>query len=105
MTKNTIELTAENFDEKTANGRWVVDFWAEWCGPCRMMAPEFEAAAAEEKGINFGKVDVDSQQALAEKYSIVSIPTMIFFKDGKQVNQLSGAMPKGSIIEAAKKSF
>lgn len=105
MSKNTTELTEDNFDAKIKKGKWVVDFWAAWCGPCRMMAPEFEAAAAEEKGINFGKVDVDAQQALAEKYSIVSIPTMVFFKDGKQVNQLSGAMPKKSIIEAAKKSF
>ena len=81
MSEHTIELTDENFDSKIKEGNWVVDFWASWCGPCRMMEPHFEEAAKEMKGkVNFGKVNVEEAQDLASRFMVMSIPTIIYFK-------------------------
>jgi thioredoxin len=106
MGEHTTTITGENFDAIAMNGNWVIDFWAEWCGPCKMMAPQFEAAAKELKGkVNFGKVDVDAESDLAGRFEIMSIPTLLFFKDGEQVNRYSGAMPKDEIELMVKESF
>ena len=78
-----ITLNQQNFDEITSKGVVLVDFWATWCGPCKMMAPNVEEIATEYKGkVTVGKVDVDECQELATRFEIMSIPTLIVFKDG-----------------------
>ena len=83
-------LTADNFDEevRTASGPVLVDFWAQWCGPCRMQAPAVEKLA--EEGYQAGKVNVDEQPALAAEYQVMNIPTLIIFKDGREVDRMVG---------------
>lgn len=96
------ELTATTFDKMvTRNGIPVlVDFWAEWCGPCKMMAPEFKKAAqAMEPAVRFAKLDTEAAPAPAAAHGIRSIPTMILFMDGKEVARQSGAMPAGQIVQ------
>lgn len=106
MSENIAELTSNNFEERTSKGNWVVDFWAAWCGPCKMMAPVFEETAKEMKGkVSFGKVDVDSESDLAQLYGVMSIPTLIFFKNGKVINRAVGLIDKDSLKEAAAESF
>ncbi|WP_373503104.1 thioredoxin TrxC [Aestuariivirga sp.] len=78
----------------------VVDFWAEWCGPCKMMAPEFQKAAqALEPAVRFAKLDTEAAQAEAAAHGIRSIPTMILFRNGREVARQSGAMPAGQIVQ------
>ena len=89
------ELTPENFETVTNEGVSLVDFWAPWCGPCRMIAPVIEELAEEFEGkANICKVNTDEQQDLAVKYGIRSIPTIIFMKDGEIVDQMVGASSK-----------
>lgn len=89
-----LELTKTNFKKETSKGLVVVDFWAEWCGPCRMMAPVFESLNKEFKDMKFAKVDVDAEQSLASEFSVQSIPTLLILKDGKEVERLIGLQPK-----------
>jgi thioredoxin 2 len=78
----------------------VVDFWAAWCGPCKMMAPQFEAAAKTAKGrALFAKVDTDAAQRVAAQFSIRSIPTLIAFKNGQEIARQSGAMSQAQILQ------
>nr|3ZIV_A Chain A, AECA THIOREDOXIN [synthetic construct]3ZIV_B Chain B, AECA THIOREDOXIN [synthetic construct]3ZIV_C Chain C, AECA THIOREDOXIN [synthetic construct] len=103
---SVIEINDENFDEviKKSDKVVVVDFWAEWCGPCRMIAPIIEELAEEYAGkVVFGKVNVDENPEIAAKYGIMSIPTLLFFKNGKVVDQLVGARPKEALKERIKK--
>lgn len=89
------ELTPEKFDElKNSDETWVVDFWAEWCGPCKQMAPIFEEVSEEVDGINFGKVNIEDHQELATQNGIRSIPTFMIMKNGEVVDQKMGAMQK-----------
>jgi thioredoxin 1 len=76
----------------------LVDFWAEWCGPCKMVAPVLEEIAAENAGIDIVKLNIDENPGAARDYSIMSIPTMAVFKDGKVVKQIVGAKPKAAIL-------
>lgn len=99
---NLIHFNVETFKEALAkDGVMVVDFWATWCGPCRMIAPAIEQIADEYAGkVVVGKVDVDQCFELAAEYGIMSIPNVIIFKDGAVLEQKVGAMPKQSYVEA-----
>jgi thioredoxin 2 len=97
-----IELTSANFDEVVVNSDIpvVVDFWAPWCGPCKMMAPVFEKVAAQYPlKVMFVKVDTDAQQQLGARMNIRSIPTMIAYKDGVSAKQVSGALNESALKE------
>jgi len=93
----TIHLTEQNFDEAliAAQGLAMVDFWAEWCGPCRAIAPVLEELAEASEGrVTLMKVNVDENSGLAARYDIRSIPTILFFKEGALVERVVGAVPK-----------
>jgi len=90
-----LDLTASNFDESIKEGTTLVDFWAPWCGPCRMLAPVIEELAEDFDGkAKICKVNTDEEQEIAVKYGIRSIPTILFFKDGELVDQMVGASSK-----------
>jgi len=106
MAENIIELNNDDFDSFVAKGNSVVDFWATWCGPCKIMAPHFEAAAKEFKGkVHFAKVNIEESYELADKFHIMSVPTTVFFKNGEIVEMAVGALSKEKIIELVKNSF
>ena len=95
-----IELTNENFDSVVAKGVSLVDFWATWCGPCRMIAPVIDELANDFEGkANICKVNTDEQQEIGVKYGIRSIPTILFFKDGVKVDMMVGAASKEVFAE------
>jgi len=97
-------LTAQNFAHKTKNGVVLVDFWADWCMPCKMMAPILnEVAVATDGTATIYKLNVDEQQQVAAQYGIRSIPTMILFKDGKEVERIVGVKSKEAVIASIKK--
>ena len=86
-----VVLNEDNFDNTVANGLVLVDFWATWCGPCKMLAPTIDAIATEYKDrVVVGKVDVDESEAIARRFGIMSIPTLFLFKDGEVVEKLVG---------------
>ena len=103
MTEGTaLQLTEQNFDETLAAHSEVlmVDFWAEWCGPCRALAPVLDDLTKDSAGrITLAKVNVDENPGLAARYGIRSIPTVLFVKDGKVADQIIGAVPKAKIKE------
>ena len=95
-----IELTAENFEATVNEGVSLVDFWAPWCGPCRMIAPVIDELAGEFDGkANICKVNTDEQQDLAVKYGVRSVPTILFMKDGEIVDQVIGAQSKQALAD------
>jgi thioredoxin 1 len=97
-----IELNDDNFQKKVlaSDKLTVVDFWAEWCGPCRTVGPVIASLAKDYKGkINVGKVNVDNNARLSEKYNIRSIPTVLFIKNGKVLDMLIGAYPKSAYVK------
>lgn len=100
-----LQITKENFEMEVlkSDKPVIVDFWAVWCGPCKMVAPTFEALSAELPEVKFGKVNVDEQPDLAQQFKVMTIPTFILFKDGKAVDQVVGALPKDKLKEFALK--
>ncbi|HTJ74313.1 MAG TPA: thioredoxin [Acidimicrobiales bacterium] len=99
---NLTELTNETFDEEVgaADVPLIVDFWAEWCGPCRMVAPVLEQIARENAGkIRLAKLNVDDAPAVAQRFNIMSIPTLMVFQDGVAKKRIVGAKGKGQLLE------
>ena len=98
---SVVNLTMENFQREVLNSEKpvLVDFWASWCGPCRMMSPVVDEIAEENQGISVGKVNVDEEPELSTQFGVMSIPTLLVFKDGKPVNQSVGARPKKAVLE------
>lgn len=95
-----IIITKDNFDQEVlqAGKTVLLDFWASWCGPCRMMAPVVEEIAKERTDIVVGTVNVDEQSQLAERFQIMTIPTLMVIKNGKVVKQVSGVRPKQDVL-------
>ena len=99
------QVNAKNFDAIVLNSSLpvVVDVWADWCGPCKMIAPHFAAAAQEMEGkVRFVKLDADKNQKLVRKYKVMGIPTLLYFKDGELVDRSTGAVTKAAILKKAK---
>ena len=98
------KLNTTNFETEILNnpGTSLVDFYADWCGPCKMIAPIIEKIASETPDITVGKINVEESPDIAGKYGVISIPTLIVFKDGKEYSKLVGYKPKGVILDLLK---
>lgn len=98
-----IEITTDNFEEVVLKNEKpvLVDFWATWCGPCKMLAPVVEEFAGEQADVVVGKIDVDKHPLLASKYGIMTIPTLMLFKDGEMIKKSIGVIPKDALVKFA----
>lgn len=100
----TIEVTAQNFDEEVLNykGKVLVDFWAEWCGPCMMLGPIIEEVSEEVDDVKFCKVNCDEARDVALQFGIMTIPNLIVFENGEQINQSIGYIEKEDVLKLIK---
>ena len=108
MGENVLEITDQNFESDVLQSKTpvVIDFWAEWCGPCKTIAPVIDELSDEYLGkVKFGKVNVDFNQQTAMKYGIRSIPSLLIFNNGSVVNQIIGSVPKDSIVKLLKETI
>ncbi len=94
-----IELTDANFKQEISEGLTLVDFWAPWCGPCRVIAPALEEIDEERDDVRIVKLNVDDNQQTAARYNVLSIPTLILFRNGEVAKQIVGAMPKKRLVQ------
>ena len=97
---SVVKITSENFQELVLNAdrKVLLDFWAPWCGPCRMVSPIVDEIAEERKDILVGKVNVDEDMALATRFQVMNIPTLVVLQNGRVVNRVVGARPKDTIL-------
>ncbi|MBP8599104.1 MAG: thioredoxin [Selenomonas sp.] len=95
----TTVITKENFQSEVldAQGTVLIDFWADWCGPCRMLSPIVDEVAAQRSDVKVGKIDIDAQPELANQYGVMSIPTLLVFKNGQKVGESVGLIPKENV--------
>lgn len=101
-----VKATTQTFTEETANGLVLVDFWATWCGPCKMIAPVLEELDTEiGDKLKIVKVDVDENQEIAQKFEVMSIPSLFVLKDGEVVDKTLGYQPKEALLELVSKHF
>ncbi len=106
MAKNIKKLDESNFSKEIEKGVTLVDFFAEWCGPCRMISPVIEEIANSLKDkASFGKVDIDKQVKLASEYQVTSIPTLVLFKDGKEIDRIVGLRDEKALKEFVEKAL
>ena len=100
---SAVHFSTEEFNTAIANGPAIVDFWATWCGPCKMLGPVLDQIAEELEGkITVGKLDVDQSRETAMEYGVMSIPTVIYFKNGVEVKRFVGVQTRDKLLEAAK---
>ncbi|MBD5116055.1 MAG: thioredoxin [Ruminococcaceae bacterium] len=95
----TVKLTSQNFNSEISKGTVLVDFWAEYCGPCRFMAPILEKISDEHPEYKIGKVDTAEERELAFSFGISAIPTLVLFKDGKEIIRNEGAIPEEAVLK------
>ena len=100
---SVLKLKNKDFDAAIQSGFALVDFYADWCGPCKMMSPIVDEIADERTDVTVAKVNVDESSELASRFGVVSIPTLIIFKDGKESNRIIGARPKAAILAELEK--
>ncbi|SDF99384.1 thioredoxin [Selenomonas sp. WCT3] len=98
---DTITITKDNFQTEVlkTKGTVLIDFWASWCGPCRMLSPIVDQVAEEHPDVKVGKINVDEEPELASQFDVMSIPMLVVFKDGQKVNESIGLVPKEKIVE------
>ena len=96
-----IEITSDNFELEVMNSEKpvLIDFWAAWCGPCKMLSPTVEAVAEEQDAVKVCKINVDDEEMLAMKFGVASIPTLVLIKNGEEVERSVGVVPKEAILE------
>ncbi|MDD3064444.1 MAG: thioredoxin [Massilibacteroides sp.] len=104
MIMSVLQITKNNFDTEVMNSEKpvLIDFWASWCGPCKMLSPVVDEIAEETTDVKVGKVNVDEQPELARQFGVMSIPTLVLIKDGKVAEQSVGVKPKDTILKMIK---